>query len=96
MYQIAIRQVGARNAVPKAQAEACAYSKSHIRPKVKEDPTFKGTKAALSTRPMGLFLPLILGEAAEYDIIILVRWQQDKFARVITLAGEYPRKKLSF
>ena len=32
-----------------------------------------------------LFLPLILGEAVEYGIIILVRWQQEKSARVITL-----------
>jgi len=32
-----------------------------------------------------LFLPLILGEAIEYGIIILVRWQQEKSARVITL-----------
>jgi hypothetical protein len=32
-----------------------------------------------------LFLPLILGEGIEYGIIILVRWQQEKSARVITL-----------
>lgn len=32
-----------------------------------------------------LFLPLILGEAVEYGIIILVRWQQEKSARDITL-----------
>ena len=32
-----------------------------------------------------LFLPLILGEAIEYGIIILVRWQQEKSARAITL-----------
>jgi predicted RND superfamily exporter protein len=32
-----------------------------------------------------LFLPLILGEAVEYGIIMLVRWQQEKSARVITL-----------
>jgi hopanoid biosynthesis associated RND transporter like protein HpnN len=32
-----------------------------------------------------LFLPLILGEAVEYGIIILVRWQQEQSARVITL-----------
>jgi hopanoid biosynthesis associated RND transporter like protein HpnN len=32
-----------------------------------------------------LFLPLILGEGVEYGIIILVRWQQEKSARVITL-----------
>jgi hopanoid biosynthesis associated RND transporter like protein HpnN len=32
-----------------------------------------------------LFLPLILGEAVEYGIIILVRWQQEKSARIITL-----------
>lgn len=32
-----------------------------------------------------LFLPLILGEAVEYGIIILVRWQKEKSARVITL-----------
>jgi hypothetical protein len=32
-----------------------------------------------------LFLPLILGEAVEYGIIILVRWQEEKSARVITL-----------
>uniref|UniRef100_A0A7C3Z2N8 Membrane transport protein MMPL domain-containing protein n=1 Tax=Desulfobacca acetoxidans TaxID=60893 RepID=A0A7C3Z2N8_9BACT len=32
-----------------------------------------------------LFLPLILGEAVEYGIIILVRWQQEPSARVITL-----------
>ncbi len=32
-----------------------------------------------------LFLPLILGEAVEYGIIILVRWQQEKSARAITL-----------
>ncbi len=32
-----------------------------------------------------LFLPLILGEAVEYGIIILVRWQQQKSARAITL-----------
>ncbi|MDD2904010.1 MAG: MMPL family transporter, partial [Syntrophales bacterium] len=32
-----------------------------------------------------LFLPLILGEAVEYGIVILVRWQQEKSARVITL-----------
>jgi hypothetical protein len=32
-----------------------------------------------------LFLPLILGEAVEYGIIILVRWQLERSARVITL-----------
>jgi len=41
---------------------------------------------------MGLFLPLILGEAVEYGIIILVRWQQDKFARIITLQGVSQRE----
>lgn len=32
-----------------------------------------------------LFLPLILGEAIEFGIIILVRWQMEESARVITL-----------
>jgi hypothetical protein len=32
-----------------------------------------------------LFLPLILGEGIEFGIIILVRWQQEESARVITL-----------
>ncbi len=32
-----------------------------------------------------LFLPLILGEAVEYGIIILGRWQPEESARVITL-----------
>lgn len=32
-----------------------------------------------------LFLPLILGEGIEYGIIILVRWQLEESARVITL-----------
>jgi predicted RND superfamily exporter protein len=32
-----------------------------------------------------LFLPLILGEAIEFGIIILVRWQMEESARAITL-----------
>jgi hypothetical protein len=32
-----------------------------------------------------LFLPLILGEGIEFGIIILVRWQMEESARVITL-----------
>jgi predicted RND superfamily exporter protein len=32
-----------------------------------------------------LFLPLILGEAVEFGIIILVRWQMEESARAITL-----------
>ena len=32
-----------------------------------------------------LFLPLILGEAVEFGIIILVRWQKEESARAITL-----------
>jgi hopanoid biosynthesis associated RND transporter like protein HpnN len=32
-----------------------------------------------------LFLPLILGEAIEFGIIILVRWQLEESARIITL-----------
>jgi predicted RND superfamily exporter protein len=32
-----------------------------------------------------LFLPLILGEAVEFGIIILVRWRMEESARAITL-----------